>query len=431
MDAPQTPYPDEPAPPPSLLEVWWAAAKQKPVSFGLIAVCVLFWGLTNLWGRDSDSILWYLGANQGRAVRAGDYYRLLSCVFLHLGAVHLLLNMVALRALSVLEPVLGRRRYLILYFCSGLGGSLSTALLRPDVFSVGASGAIWGLMGAAFGMRIPTRHVLRARGMRLSAGWQVLALNLGISFVPGVDLTAHLGGGIVGFVLGAVAIYPQYERAVVSPRRQLIDKLYTLGSGLAVLAFAGALALALLDGRPWRFSQPPRMRRVALGTTPLSVELPEPIDREPLPIAEGKPDGFHFGVAGRSPIAVKVALDAVAEDELSPEAHAEHWLSQVRAEIEREPTDPDLPRSSLEFGALGGRRVLRDEYRGNDRRVVRYFEVVGRYPVVIAVARFEGWRSDLWPDIEARIAESLGEGVGDQGSGVRDPEGARSGTLPR
>ena len=403
---PQSQYPEEPAPPPSLLEVWWGAAKQKPVSYGLIAACVLFWGLTNLWGRDSDSILWYLGANQGRAVRAGDYYRLLSCMFLHLGVVHLLLNMVALRALSVLEPVLGRRRYLLLYFCSGLGGSLSTALLRPDVFSVGASGAIWGLMGAAFGMRIPTRHVLRARGMRLSAGWQVLALNLGISFVPGVDLTAHLGGGIVGFVLGAVAIYPEYEREVARRRRHL-DPLYTLASVLTLLAFAAALTWALLDGRPWRFSRPPVMQRVALGSTQLSVELPQPIDREPVPIAAGKPDGFHFGVPGQSPLAVKVALDAVTEDELSLEARAERWLSEVRAQIEREPGDPDLPRTALEFISLGGRRALRDEYRGSDRRVVRYFEYVGRYPVVIAVARFDGWRNDLWPGIEARIAGSI------------------------
>jgi len=79
----------------------------------------------------------------------------------------------------------------------------------------------------------------------------------------------------------------------------------------------------------------------------------------------------------------------------------------VRAEIEREPTDPDLPRMSLELIELDGRRALRDEYRGGDRRVVRYFEYVGRYPVVVAIARFDGWRSDLWPDIEARIAASL------------------------
>jgi len=211
----------------------------------------------------------------------------------------------------------------------------------------------------------------------------------------------------VGFVLGAVAIYPDYERDFAPRRRGWADTLYTLGSALALLAFAAALALALIDGRPWRFSRPPQLRRVALGSTPLSVELPEPIDREPMPIAAGKPDGFHFGVPGRSPLAVKVALDAVTEDELSPEARAERWLSEVRAEIEREPTDPDLPRMSLELIELGGRRALRDEYRGGDRRVVRYFEHVGRYPVVVAIARFDGWRGDLWPDIEARIAASL------------------------
>jgi rhomboid protease GluP len=393
------------------LREWWLAARRKPVTCALIALCVLCWGLANLWGRDSDSILWYLGANNGRAVRSGEIYRLLSCLFLHLGWVHLLLNMIALRALSALESMLGSRRFLLLYFLSGLGASLSTALLRPDVLSVGASGAIWGLMGAAFGMRIPTRHVLRARGVPLSAGWHVLVLNLGISFVPGVDLSAHLGGGIVGFVLGAVAFYPDYgPRLPVTARAPWSQRLYTLATALALLIVAVALATALFEGRPWRFVRPPRLQRVALGSTGLSVEVPEPLDREPLPLFAGEGDGWRLGVPGRSPLAVKLALDRPLDANdpggVSP-ARVENWLSTVRAEIEREPADADLPRTALELTSLGERRAVRDEYRTQDRQVVRYFEYVGRYPVVIAIARFDGWRRDLWPGIEARIAASV------------------------
>jgi membrane associated rhomboid family serine protease len=372
---------------------------------------VLCWGLANLWGRDSDSILWYLGANNGRAVRAGELYRLLSCLFLHLGWLHLLLNMVALRALSALEVMLGSRRFLLLYFLSGLGASLSTALLRPDVLSVGASGAIWGLMGAAFGMRIPTRHVLRARGVPLSAGWHVLVLNLGISFVPGVDLSAHLGGGIVGFVLGAVAFFPDYGLpALNAARARWANALYSLGAALAALLLGAALVCALFAGRPWRFDRPPSWQRIAIGSTGLSVELPEPIGAEPLPLFAGEGDGWRYGVPGRSPLALKLALDAAPEAQqpgtASP-ARAENWLATVHAEIEREPADADLPRTALELTSLGERRVVRDEYRAPDRRVVRYFQYVGRYPVVLAIARFDGWRSDLWPDAEARIAASL------------------------
>jgi rhomboid protease GluP len=392
------------------LREWWLAARSKPVTCALIGVCVLSWGLANLWGGDSDSILWYLGANNGRAVRSGELYRLLSCLFLHLGWVHLALNMLALRALSALEPMLGSRRFLLLYFLSGLGASLSTALLRPDVLSVGASGAIWGLMGAAFGMRIPTRHVLRARGVPLSAGWHVLVLNLGISFVPGVDLSAHLGGGLVGFLLGAVAFYPDYEPHWPGKARSPWQPLYTLGAALAALLLALAIGAALFEGRPWRFVRPPSLHRVALGSTGLSVELPEPIDRETLPLFAGEGAGWRMGVPGRSPLAVKLALDNALDDNdpggVSP-AQVESWLSTVQAEIEREPADADLPRTALELTSLGERRAVRDEYRAHDRQVVRYFEYVGRYPVVIAIARFDGWSRDLWPGIEARIAASV------------------------
>lgn len=401
---------------PDRLQLWWAAARSKPVTLALIASSVAYYGLALWWGRDSDSILWYLGANQGHAVRGGELYRLLSCLFLHLGWVHLALNMVALRALSVLEQVLGHRRFLLLYFLSGLGASLSTALLRPEVLSVGASGAIWGLMGAAFGMRIPNRHALRARGVRLSSGWQVLALNLGISFVPGVDLTAHLGGGIVGFVLGAVAFYPdpglptdaRLARAR-GPARS-VDRLYSVGAVLASLTLAAAVVVALYTGRPWRFAGAPLLHRVPIGSTGLSFELPEPLDSEALPRAEPS-EGWRFGVPVRSPLAVRIVLLDDSLPPLDPEREQqpqiEQRLRELHDQIEREPSDADLPRTSLELQSIEGRTLLRDEYRGTDQQTVRYFLYVGTLPVALVVWRFRSWRSDLWPGLDRRIAASL------------------------
>jgi rhomboid protease GluP len=388
----------------------WAEARRTPVALTLIVSCVLLWGGAQWWGNGSDSVLWYLGANQGEVVRSGEWYRLLSCLFLHLGGVHLLLNMVALRALSPLESALGHRRFLLLYFFSGLGASLSTALLRPAVLSVGASGAIWGLMGAAFGMRIPTRHVLRARGMRLSAGWPVLAVNLAISFLPGVDLSAHLGGGAVGFVLGATLFYPDYSVPEQAPSRRARVELWA--AVLAVLLMAAALLTALLQGQPWRLRQPARLQRVAIAHTGLSLELPELLATEPASGELESASGWRAGGPGRSPLwvtlqRVDTSLEVPESEHGLPAQQLEDWLLQLREQIEREPDDPEVPRKSLQLTTLGPHRFVRDEYRGEDLHAVRYFTYVGPYPLELDVFRISRGEREIWERVEEQIAASL------------------------
>jgi rhomboid protease GluP len=382
------------------------AARTTPVSVALIALCVLAWGLTQYWGQGSDALLWYMGSNDGRAVQSGQLYRLLSCWFLHLGGVHLLLNMISLRALSGLEGALGRGAFFLLYFCSGLGASLCTALLRPEVFSVGASGAIWGLMGAAFGMRIPARHVLRAQGVPLTSGWSALVLNLGISFMPGIDLAAHLGGGAVGFLLGATVFYPEYARRETFVarvrRRRTLDWL----AGLAGVLVVAGLAQALLVGQPWQFRAPPEWQRVALGASGFSLELPGPIAHEPQPADRSD---FRFGMAQRSPLMVE---PSGADPESGPEpqfleaAEVERQLTGIRAELEQQKPAASFPRRSLELAWLGERRVLRDEYAGKNASLVRYFLIVGASPLLVEVWRTQEWQ-EIWPGVEEQIARSL------------------------
>jgi membrane associated rhomboid family serine protease len=144
-------------------------------------------------------------------VADGEWYRMLTSAFLHQQIWHLALNMFALWILgSALEPVLGRWRFTALYFLSALGGA-AASLMTSDVISFGASGAVFGLMGALF-------VVLRRFGRDVSAVLVILALNVVLGFViPGIDWRAHLGGLVTGAVLAyAFAHAPRGRRALFS-----------------------------------------------------------------------------------------------------------------------------------------------------------------------------------------------------------------------
>ena len=145
-------------------------------------------------------------------VWAGDWYRLLSAAFVHVQIWHIGLNMYALWVLgSLLEPVLGRWRFLTLYLLSALGGSVaSLAFLSPGTASYGASGAVFGLLGA-------TLVVLRRFGRDVTAVLVILGINVVLGFVvTGIDWRAHLGGLATGLLLSLVFAYaPRDRRAVV------------------------------------------------------------------------------------------------------------------------------------------------------------------------------------------------------------------------
>lgn len=159
-------------------------------------------------------------------VFTGEYYRLLSAAFLHTDFFHIALNMYALWILGqLLEPVLGRARFIGLYVISALGGSAaSLAALAPGQIAYGASGAVFGLLGAVY-------VVNRRLGRDVSIVTVVLLINLVIGFVvPAIDWRAHLGGLVTGAVLGAVFAYAP------ASRRRL----------LAVIASAGLLIVIAL-----------------------------------------------------------------------------------------------------------------------------------------------------------------------------------------
>jgi membrane associated rhomboid family serine protease len=135
------------------------------------------------------------------AVDAGQWWRVATSAFTHTGPLHLLLNMLALLVFgSELERLLGRGRYLTVYLVSALGAAASLQLFGGYFQGVvGASGAIYGLLGA-FGV------VLVAQKQDLRGLLTLLGINLVISFLPGVSLLGHLGGLVAGAVATAVLV---------------------------------------------------------------------------------------------------------------------------------------------------------------------------------------------------------------------------------
>jgi membrane associated rhomboid family serine protease len=126
-------------------------------------------------------------------VDSGEWWRLLSAAFLHIGPVHLVLNMLALLVFgSELERGLGRWRFLALYLLSALGGAAAIQLFgEPTRPVAGASAAIYGLLGALGVLMLARRQDVRGLVT-------LLAINVVISFLPGISLLGHLGGLVAG-----------------------------------------------------------------------------------------------------------------------------------------------------------------------------------------------------------------------------------------
>lgn len=179
------------------------------ITYILIAVNVLVYALTAyLSGNivDSDTnVLIFLGAKVNELISSGEYYRLVSCMFLHGGAMHVALNMYSLYALGpFVERVYGKVRYTIIYFFAGIISSLFSYMFSSDI-SVGASGAIFGLLGAALVFAIKMKD--RVRKDFIMNILSVIGINLIIGFsIPNVDNFGHLGG-LVGGILSSFLLF--------------------------------------------------------------------------------------------------------------------------------------------------------------------------------------------------------------------------------
>ena len=204
-----------------------------PVTFGLISACVLVYVLVALQGaavgvslnvglvQQPREVL-SLGALIPALVAEGEAWRLITSAFLHSGFVHLALNMLSLYFLgSFAEVTFGRGRFLALYLTSGIAGGLAYLYFGSfNAPAVGASGAIFGLLGGVFGFAI-RRGTFSTRNPVISQLLLLTAINLFLgATIPGVSNTAHIGGLLGGLVFGylmAPTIYSQKKLVATTP----------------------------------------------------------------------------------------------------------------------------------------------------------------------------------------------------------------------
>ena len=174
------------------------------VTRALVAVNVFVYLAELAQGGNVDGVgssIYTKGVLFGPFVGQGDWWRLITAAFLHYGPIHLAMNMLALWWLGTpVEQYLGRWRYLLVYFVSGLAGSAGALVITPTSATVGASGAIFGILGAALVLERQRAYVLGGSAMGL------IAINLIFSFTfSGISIGGHIGG-LVGGALCMLAL---------------------------------------------------------------------------------------------------------------------------------------------------------------------------------------------------------------------------------
>ena len=177
--------------------------KKIVVTYVLIAICAIMYLISILAGGTDALTLYKLGAVAPAAIKSGEIWRLLTGTFLHGGLIHLLVNMYSLFIIGTqLETYLGKGKFLTVYLVSAISGSLMSSLFT-NAISVGASGAIFGLLGSllyfGYHFRLYLGTVLKTQIIPL------IILNLFIGFtLPGIDNAAHIGG-LIGGLLASMA----------------------------------------------------------------------------------------------------------------------------------------------------------------------------------------------------------------------------------
>jgi rhomboid protease GluP len=182
-----------------------------------LATIVAIWLLLEASGGSTrtDNLIRF-GANSGWHIfNQGEYWRLFTSMFLHIGLAHLAFNGYALFIFGIeMERVYSPARYATIYILSGLFGSLLSVARGPEVISAGASGAIFGVIGMNLAYFLIHRDSFGTFGrQRVTSTLVIIGINLVFGFtVPGIDNLAHIGGLIAGFVLG-YGLAPRYQIA--------------------------------------------------------------------------------------------------------------------------------------------------------------------------------------------------------------------------
>jgi rhomboid protease GluP len=221
------------------------------VAYTLVGINVIVFILMAVNGvsfsepKVDDLLRW--GADYGPLTSRGEWWRLLTAMFLHVGVYHLAVNMTVLASVGPFaERLFGRAGFIVLYMFAGIGGNIASLTLHPLTASAGASGAVFGLYGGLFGLFLRQRRSFPVETLRSQALGAVLFVGYNVVYgmgKSGIDMAAHVGGLFAGFVLGVALAPPVFDVETGSGwRRSLI-----VAAGGAALTVAFIVRMAPLD----------------------------------------------------------------------------------------------------------------------------------------------------------------------------------------
>lgn len=303
-------------------------SRRPIVTYALIAVNVAMFLLEFALGGADPTVrlLIRMGGIAPDLVRDGEVWRLISGAFLHGGLMHLGFNMFVLYILGRLaERILGPARYLLLYAACALAGSIASTFFMDAAVSVGASGALWGVLAAeavfAFAPGfLPATMLPFARRTALIN----LGLNIAASFAPHIDWAAHFGGGLVGALLVYLVLARGLPRGeALSTEEPRSNMGFNIAAGLSALLLAtGAIAGPILGGALTPQASTPTYERIAVETAGVSFEIPTGLEALE-PVRNERAITLGFGDVMRDPALVAIivvpvgpATDAEVEAEI-------------------------------------------------------------------------------------------------------------------
>ena len=194
--------------------------RPRSATTAILAINVVVFAIDLILRASGQVTLLERGAMVPVLVAQGEWYRLVTAMFLHIGVLHLAFNSFALYLFgSVVEQALGTARFVAVYLITGFAASAASfAFSQPETAAAGASGAVFGLLGVWLAYNLRRRSLMMARA-NVQWALTLIAVNLVIGFaVPGIDNVAHIGGLVAGVVAGFVVegIGPRTARTVTS-----------------------------------------------------------------------------------------------------------------------------------------------------------------------------------------------------------------------
>lgn len=293
--------------------------------------------LENLWGGPSYiPTIYRMGANSQAVLSDYAVWRLCTSIFLHGNWVHIGFNVYVLIVLgSFFDRVLGGPKFLALFVLSGLCGSLASVFLSHAPVSLGASGSLWGIFGAsaALTMRpspyLPNVLRLRIRKMTLIN----ILINLGFSLLPMVDIWAHLGGGIGGYLLGLLLMRFEVRRLSLlnsADASSVRERLRTYWLHPLVVLSVAIIAASFLFGyyqqQPWKITEKVHFKTRLLGESGLGIGVPDFLPVSAQPQESDGTTTYSFGVLPFDPYVLNVIISPlerpIAQDNLEEELDA-------------------------------------------------------------------------------------------------------------